>query len=84
MVHGLSCPTARGGLPGPGIKPVSPTVAGRFFTTEPPGKPSICCFEYLMSSYFCHLAHSYQNSMGRKKPKCSQSKREFWHAGNSG
>ena len=22
-----------------GIKPVSPTLAGRFFTTEPPGKP---------------------------------------------
>ena len=26
-------------LPGPGIKPVSPALAGRFFTTEPPGKP---------------------------------------------
>jgi len=25
-------------LPGPGIKPVSPALAGRFFTTEPPGK----------------------------------------------
>ena len=28
-------------LPGPGIQPVSPALAGRFFTTEPPGKPSI-------------------------------------------
>ena len=31
-----------GGLPHPGIKhtsPVSPALAGRFFTTEPPGKP---------------------------------------------
>ena len=25
--------------PGPGIEPVSPALAGRFFTTEPPGKP---------------------------------------------
>ena len=26
-------------LPRQGIKPVSPALAGRFFTTEPPGKP---------------------------------------------
>ena len=26
-------------LPGSGIEPVSPALAGRFFTTEPPGKP---------------------------------------------
>ena len=26
-------------LPRPGIKPMSPTLAGRFFTIEPPGKP---------------------------------------------
>ena len=28
-----------GGLPDTGIKPVSPALAGRFFTTELPGKP---------------------------------------------
>ena len=28
-----------GNLPDPGIKPVSPELAGRFFTTESPGKP---------------------------------------------
>ena len=28
-----------GDLPDPGIKPMSPALAGRFFTTEPPGKP---------------------------------------------
>ena len=33
-----------GNLPGPGIKPMSPALAGRFFTTEAPGKP-----EYLYS-----------------------------------
>ena len=35
---GLPFPTP-GDLPDPGIKPTSPTLAGRFFTTEPAGKP---------------------------------------------
>ena len=35
---GLPCPPP-GDLPNPGIKPKSPALAGRFFTTEPPGKP---------------------------------------------
>ena len=35
---GLPFPSP-GDLPDPGIKPVSPVGAGRFFTTEPPGKP---------------------------------------------
>ena len=30
-----------GELPDPGIKPVSPTLAGELFPTEPPGKPTI-------------------------------------------
>ena len=29
------------GLPGSGIEPVSPALAGEFFTTKPPGKPGI-------------------------------------------
>ena len=33
VVHGLSC------FKGCGVKPVSPALAGRFLTTEPPGKP---------------------------------------------
>ena len=28
-------------LPGPGLKPVSPALAGRFLTTAPPGKPPV-------------------------------------------
>ena len=28
-------------LPNPGIEPVSPELAGRYFTTEPPEKPSL-------------------------------------------
>ena len=35
---GLPFPSP-GDLPDPGIKPVSPALAGRLFTTEPPGKP---------------------------------------------
>ena len=34
---GLPFPSP-GDLPDPGTKPTSPTLAGRFFTTEPPGK----------------------------------------------
>ena len=35
---GLPFPSP-GLLPDPGIKPTSLALAGRFFTTEPPGKP---------------------------------------------
>ena len=35
---GLPFPSP-GDLPNPGIEPLSPALAGRFFTTEPPGKP---------------------------------------------
>ena len=35
---GLPCPPP-GDLPNPGIEPVFPALAGRFFTTETPGKP---------------------------------------------
>ena len=31
-------------LPGPGLEPVSPALAGRFLTTAPPGKSQIHCF----------------------------------------
>ena len=40
---GLPFPSP-GDLPNPGIKPVSPAspiLAGKFFTTKPPGKPNI-------------------------------------------
>ena len=42
----LPCPRL-GNLPDPGIKPMSltfPTLAGVFFTTEPPGKPAVCIY----------------------------------------
>ena len=37
--RGLPCPSP-GDLPKPGIKPMAPTLAGRFFATEPLGKPA--------------------------------------------
>ena len=45
-VHGISLARSRlpfpspGNLPDPGIEPMSPALAGGFFTTETPGKPS--------------------------------------------
>ena len=41
---GLPCPPPRD-LPNPGIKPASLTLASRFFTLAPPGKPDVS--EYL-------------------------------------
>ena len=35
------CPGHPGNLPEPGIESASPVLAGRFFTTEPPGKPLV-------------------------------------------
>ena len=37
---GLPFPSP-GDFPDPGIEPLSPALAGRFFTTEPPGKPKL-------------------------------------------
>ena len=38
VVHGLSCSTAHGNLPGSGIEPASPALGGRFLSTVPLGK----------------------------------------------
>ena len=38
-MHGISCPMACGDPPKPGREPMSPSLAGEFFTTEPSGKP---------------------------------------------
>ena len=40
-------------FPGPEIKPVSPSLAGRFFTTKPPGKPSSTFYIYFLHLGFC-------------------------------
>ena len=41
LFYGFPFPSP-GDLPDPGIGPASPALAGRFFTTELPGKPLLC------------------------------------------
>ena len=43
-----------GDLPGSGIDPMSPTLAGRFFTTESPEKP-LLFFKSLKYSIYFHI-----------------------------
>ena len=54
---GVGCHTLpQGDLPDPGIEPtapVSPVLAGIFFTTEPPGKPRLCCYFGVNGSLVC-------------------------------
>ena len=38
-------------LPYPGIEPTSPALAGRVFTTEPPGKPPSFCSSHELKSF---------------------------------
>ena len=47
ILEGLPFPSP-GNLPVPGIKPISPALAGGFFTTEPPGKPYSPSLKVLM------------------------------------
>ena len=50
--NGLPFPLL-GDLPEPRIKPVSPALAGRFFTTEPPGKLDVDNADTLLNLLFC-------------------------------
>ena len=52
ILSGSPCPSPWH-LPDPGIEPVPPTLAGRFFTTEPPGKPN-----QNMASYYELINHA--------------------------
>ena len=54
-----------GALPDPGIEPVSPALAGRFFTTEPPGKlHGIMSFSFCVCVCACVALHSKISPMG--------------------
>ena len=55
---GLSFPSPRD-LPDPGIKPVSPALAGGFFTIEPPGKPA---YHPTVTKSFLDLLRKYSGS----------------------
>ena len=50
--------------PGSGIKPVPPALAGRFFTTEPPGKP-------LLFLPILKLSLGFPESSVGKEPACN-------------
>ena len=58
---GLPFPPPRN-LPDPGIKPLSfasPALAGKFFTTEPPGKPCVNVIETNSFSFVFFFTHMY-------------------------
>ena len=46
VAHGLNCSTAMWNLPGPGIKPMSPALAGRFLSTVPLRKFLLPIFKF--------------------------------------
>ena len=50
-LSGLPFPSP-GDLLNLGIQPASPALAGRFFTTEPPGKPKC-----LLTGGFCYICY---------------------------
>ena len=52
---GLPFPTP-GNLPDPGTEPASPALAGKFFTTEPPGKPQYIIYKVLTQYRFIVLS----------------------------
>ena len=54
MAYGLSC-CGTWDLPGPGIEPVSPALAGRFLSTLPPGKSQLCTLNVSDKSYLNHV-----------------------------
>ena len=52
VANGLSFPQGMWDLPGSGVEPASPALAGRFFATEPPGKPLTFIFNYSLCFFF--------------------------------
>ena len=48
---GLPFPTP-GDLPDPGIEPMSPALAGGFFTTDPPEKSSVAEYSFFLFLFF--------------------------------
>ena len=49
---GLPFPSP-GDLPDPGMEPASPTMAGRYLTTEPPGKPRVLVLQFSSVTQSC-------------------------------
>ena len=74
---GLPCPPPRD-IPVPGIKPTSPALAGRFFTTESPGKPPLLLL--LLLNRFSHvwLCATPQTAAHQAPPSLGFSRQEHW------
>ena len=62
LVHRLSCSEAHVIFLDQGLNPVSPALAGGFFTTEPPGKPPHPTFSFFKYGfiYFCYARSQLQ------------------------
>ena len=43
-------------LPGPGLEPVSPALAGGFLTTAPPEKPCFCSMFWFFGPEACRIS----------------------------
>ena len=61
-----------GDLPNPGIKPVSPALAGGFFTTEPPEKPLLSHFSHVQ------LCVTPWTAAYQAPPSMGFSRQEYW------
>ena len=66
--NGLPFPSP-GDVPDPGIEPVSPGLAGRFFTIEPSGKPGhrVTSYYYYGSLYICSSSHAQAAHKSRRQ-----------------
>ena len=53
MVHGLSCFLACGIFRDEESNPMSPSLAGGFFITEPPGKPPLLFYKEILVVWHC-------------------------------
>ena len=81
-------------LPGPGLEPVSPALAGGFLTTVPPGKSqktSILrvCFLWGLTNLCSHINHHHNQDLkhflypkSSLRTLCSQSPSSTWTPGN--
>ena len=65
-------------LPDPGIKPVFPALAGRFFTTEPPGKAQTVLIILLCFDLPVNLHRSY-GTMENQENKIPEICSLHWH-----
>ena len=68
ILDGLPFPVP-GDIPDLVTEPMSPALAGEFFTTEPPGKPRLCDMGYEKKKYFfiSHCLHCAPHSLSARQ-----------------